>query len=189
MKNLFALVCLCIVVYSPVTHAGERDRQECPVGLVSGLTLDDEFGPGSQQVTRCIKVRDHIKVVFSLNTLCGNSNCTRAYGANNIQNALKDYEITHGISQSDYEVIAVVYGAGYPLILNNNAQTPHATTNPFQAEIQSLLDNGVKVQFCQNTARSRGVKLDQMIAGVTFVTAGVTSIADYQALGYSYIQP
>ena len=66
---------------------------------------------------------------------------------------------------------------------------------------------GVKFYFCQNTTRAylcqpgtaitslpkyllTGVAAtDQMIDGMEYTTAGLTSIADFQAQGYQYIQP
>ena len=189
MKKLIALWVLSVMFYSPFVSAGESKSAQCPVGLVSGMTLDEEFGPGTQQATRCIKIREKVKVVFVLNKLCANTACTQGYGINNIENVIEDYEVTHGMSRSDYDIVVVVYGPGYPLVLNNQSPTPHATTNPFQAKIQGLLDKGIKIQFCQNTARAQTVKFNQLMPGITFVTGGITAAADYQALGYSVILP
>jgi len=55
--------------------------------------------------------------------------------------------------------------------------------------MEGLIANGIKVVFCQNTARSKGVTTDQLIPGVGDVTAGVSAIVDFQALGYRYVQP
>lgn len=50
---------------------------------------------------------------------------------------------------------------------------------------KDLLDHGVSIYLCQNTARSMDIKLHQLIDGVQFVTAGVTAIGDLQLQGYA----
>jgi intracellular sulfur oxidation DsrE/DsrF family protein len=70
---------------------------------------------------------------------------------------------------------------------------------------------GVKFYFCQNTTRAYLAQdpanpanyntslpkfsedgawaTDQIIPGIEYTTAGLTSLADFQARGYQYIQP
>ncbi len=162
---------------------------ECPVGLVNGLTIDAEFGPGSKDVTRCLEKVEKVKVVYQVNQKCKNSACKKPYAIGNMNNAINDYKITHGMDDEDFKLVAVVHSAGWPLILNNNAQNPNTQTNPFQNQVEALLAKGVDIYFCQNTARAKGVKKEQMIPGIQFVTAGVTALADFQLEGYAFIQP
>ncbi len=190
MKKLFVL--LTVVVWGiSVNAVYASDEAECPVGLVSGMTLDAEFGPGTQAITRCITKRNKLKVVYQINKECRSDKCAKPYAVGNIVNAIKDYEITHGMKAGkDYEVVAIVHSGGWKLILDNASTDPHASGyNLFQPQVQNLLDKGVKILFCQNTARNKNVKTSNMIAGVGYVTAGVTAIADLQAIGYNYVQP
>ena len=46
---------------------------KCPVNLINGLTLDDEFGAGSAAITRCL-AKDEIKVVYQINKFCNDAN-------------------------------------------------------------------------------------------------------------------
>ena len=196
MKSISILFfSLFLGVTSQTALASDSDP-DCPVGLLNGMTLDDEFGPGTAALTRCISKRDQVKVVYQINQQCKNSACTKPYAIGNIINAINDYEITHGMSADEYEIVAVVHSGGWPLILNNDAGVdgsgaPTGTRrhNNFQPEMEALLAKGVRVVFCQNTARSKGVRTDDLIPGVEYVTAGVTALADYQALGYSFVQP
>ncbi|MHB1186062.1 DsrE family protein [Thiobacillus sp.] len=174
----------------------KRGNNECPVGLVSGMSLDDEFGPGSQELTRCIKKRHDVKMVVQIFQLCANgaATCTSPYALGNISNILDDYEITHGMKAGrDYEVVAVLHGSGGRMALKGN---------PFESQVKGLMARGVKFYFCQNTTRGfirAGIlpnyqatgnsATDQLIEGMQYTTAGLTSIADFQALGYQYIQP
>lgn len=190
MKKLFVLFTVLIWGITTQVALADDTSSQCPVGLVNGMTLDDEFGAGTQALTRCIAKRDRVRVVYQINVECKDANCTSPYAIGNINNAIKDYEITHGMKMGDnFRLVAIVHSGGWPLILNNNATNKHARDNRFQAAIEGLIAKGVKVLFCQNTARSKKVSTDQLIAGVGYVTAGVTAIADYQQIGYSYVQP
>ncbi len=163
---------------------------DCPVGLLNGKTLDEEFGPGTQQITRCLEKREDVKVLYQINKACRDEACSRPYALGNIRNAINDYKITHGMALGKgFDIVAIVHSGGAPLVLDNNSSTPSSITNPFQDQMQALLDAGVKVYFCQNTARSKGIVTNQLIPGIKYITAGVTAIADFQLLGYAYVQP
>jgi len=208
MKTLLAVL-MAGLVSMPVL-ADDNDKKgnnECPVGLVSGKTLDEEFGPGTadrsgtQELTKCIKKRHKVKMVVQLNQ--GNG-----YGLGNITNIIDDYEITHGMVRGrDYEIVAVIHSAGGMMALKDkvsmNAQGVEVHRNASQETIKTLMGKGVKFYFCQNTTRAfvrNGIlptyagdanvsATAELIPGMLYTTAGLTSIADFQAQGYQYIQP
>lgn len=171
------------------------NAEECPDNLVQSGVIDAEFGAGAQAVTRCLRnqgERRSLKVVYQVNQQCKDSKCTAGYALGNINNAIKDYEITHGMTQGEnYEINAVVHGGGWTQIVQDGATLDNGNMvqNPFQGAVEALLAKGVKIYFCQNTARSKGVKLHNMIPGVEFVTSGVTALADFQSIGYMLVQP
>lgn len=209
LKKTAVIALLAAFAATPALAQDKGGNNECPVGLVSGLALDDEFGPGTQELTRCIKRRHNVKVVIQVNQKCADTACTRAYALGNISNILDDYEITHGMRPGkDFEVVAVVHSGGGDLLLQNGYQfndTVKGTVtiaNPFQGAVQDLMDRGVRFLFCQNTTRGfmnsgklpswqqgEGSATDAVIPGVEYTTAGVSAIADFQKLGYEYIQP
>lgn len=195
MKLLNAtLSALMIGLVSMPVLAAQGGNTECPVGLVSGMTLDAEFGPGTQELTKCIKTRHQVKMVVQLNQ--GNG-----YGLGNIKNIIQDYEITHGMVRGrDYEIVAVIHSGGGVMALKdeglNGAGQPVAGRNPYQGKIEELMAQGVKFYFCQNTTRAYlgtrvpvGGATAELIPGMLYTTAGLTSIADFQVQGYQYIQP
>ena len=214
--KLYRILLATVLVSLSCTPALARQagNNECPVGYVNDLSLDAEFGPGTQELTRCIKRRHNVKVVVQLNQFCqdaaGNVDraaCTRPYGLGNIVNLLNDYEITHGMTPGrDFEVVAVLYaGGGYLAVKDdsyNGAGTLVSGRNPFQDQVEALMQRGVTFYFCQNTTRSfvasgylpnyqaTGIAAtDQLIEGMRYATGGVTAILDFQKLGYEYIQP
>lgn len=184
------LITLCAALCGPaIAHATDDFNEDCPVGLVSGKTLDEEFGPGTSAITRCLEKRSRVKVVFNINQFCTN-NCTQPYALGNVVNAINDYEITHGMKRGrDYEIVAVLYSAGADFAVTGNA---------FQTQVEGLLNKGVKFYLCQNTARRKGIKTDQLIQttdvngitrGIEYITSGVTALADFQSLGYAEVHP
>ncbi len=188
----------------------QEGNTECPVGLVKDLSLNDEFGPGTQELTKCIKKRHQVKMVVQINQFCTNqANCANTpYALGNISNIIDDYEITHGMKAGrDYEIVAVLHSPGGLMALKdssyNGAGVLVSGRNPFEQRIKDLMAQGVKFYFCQNTTRAylnNGTlpkfngdpnmsATAQLIAGMQYTTAGLTSIADFQAQGYQYIQP
>lgn len=166
-----------------------RSNVACPVGFVSGLPLDEEFGPGVSALTHCNRVRHDVKVVFQLNS------ATNCYGLGNIVNVIDDYEITEGMVRGrDYEIAAIVHGAGGEMVVKDGV---NGYANDCQARVEDLIARGVKFYFSQNRARAylrvgrltSGMVVDQVIDGVEYVPAGLGAIADFEARGWQYIQP
>jgi intracellular sulfur oxidation DsrE/DsrF family protein len=221
-KSVFAQACLfavalCGLGVSGVASAGDSNN-ECPVGLVNGLTLNDEFGPGTSDLTKCLDRRHNVKVVMQINQFCRdavpNAECksspsSRAYALGNIRNMIKDFEDTHGMRRGvDYKIVAVVHSGGGALVLKDNGYDGnginHAVSgrNQFQTLVEGLIADGVEFYFCQNTTRgyirnntwpsvseTTGGATAEIIDGVKYTTAGVTAIAEFQQRGYEYVQP
>lgn len=198
--------------FTGAASAAKGGNNECPVELVNDQELDEEFGPETEALTRCLKRRHQVKVVMQINRFCrdnvSNAECAdnRAYALGNIRNMIKDYEITHGMEQGkDYEIVAVVHsGGGWQMLKDEGYKGGGAWVtgrNKFEAQVSDLIAKGVKFYFCQNTTRSfvgKGIlpagdvmmgATGEMIDGVLFTTAGVTAIADFQSQGYTYVQP
>lgn len=189
-------------------------NNECPVGVLpnspgdASTTLNQEFGEGTSNLTRCLSRRHDVKLLVQVNQYCGNSACTRAYALHNIYNVIADYETTYGMRPGkDYEIVAVVHSGGGPLVVKNGTTGDgvHVVTNAFQGDVEDLMNKGVKFYFCMNTTRgmqkSGFLPADATSALVTsvddngvehsvhYVTAGITALADFQQRGYQYVQP
>lgn len=187
------------LLFAGSVQAGERpnhhSNQACPVGLVKGLTLDDEFGPGVGTLTQCNDKRHNVKIVFQLNTSQVANAPANCYGLGNITNVIDDYEITHGMVRGrDYQIAAIVHSGGGPLVVKNGV---NGYNNLCQGMVEALIAKGVKFYFCQNTTRAflgngrltAGMVNDQVINGVEYVTAGLGALADFQSSGWKYVQP
>jgi len=154
------------------------------------ISVDQKFGDGTQAVTRCLAKAEEVKVLYQVNTLCDDAACTKPYALGNVLNHITDLEVTHGLNAKDYEIVLVIHAGGWNLVLDPAKGHPDAASNIFAAKVVDLLKRpSVKIYFCQNTASSHKVTLDQMIAGIGFVTSGVSAISDFQEVEYQYIQP
>jgi len=192
LLNLALAAALAGLVSMPALAAGQGNT-ECPVGEVSGMSLDEEFGPGTSDITKCIKKRAQVKMVVQINQ--GNG-----YGLGNISNIIDDYEVTHGMVRGrDYKIVAVIHSGGGMMALkdkvttNSSGQVVHR--NAFEGTIKALMGKGVKFYFCQNTTRAyvkNGILPNfegdpnvsataELIEGMEYTTAGLTSIADFEA--------
>lgn len=200
---------------------GNNSYIACPVGLVTGKTIDEEFGTGINDITRCLENREKIKMVMQVNNACrdtgvivdGNTGgykldnhanrCKpgRGYGIAQMAKMIKDWVITHGIPAEKLDLNIIVHGGGGTMLLNN-------PNNKLLPEVNALLNGGVegakvKFHFCMNTVRGMVKKIqatqnpnmtipgfvNMVIPGVTYVTGGLTALADFQEEGYIYIQP
>ena len=180
--------------FTVTASAGKGGNKECPVDLVNGLTLNQEFGEGSAEITHCLKRRHKVKLVVQVNQYCARTDadgvCIRPYALNNIVNVINDYEVTNGMIQGrDYEIAAIVHSSGGTLLLDPLGGHPNAENNQFAQNVEELMDAGVKFYFCQNTARGMHVTTPQLIPGVEYVTAGISALADFQSNGWTYVQP
>jgi len=174
---------------NPATTNPESD-EACPVGLVSGMTLVDEFGQYAADNTRCIKTRHDVKTLFAINQF--ENSPGSVYALRQMQNVYNDYTITDGmVPGKDFHMVAIVHGSGGKLLLNNPA------INPYIGLVKNLMAEGVTFYFCENTVRGfiragllvPGDVESGVIPGTKFVTAGLSAISDFQSLGYQYDEP
>lgn len=190
----FTAVALFLI---PAHHLFADDHGQgskvCPVGLVSGMTLDTEFGPGTSAITHCLERRHDVKLVLQINQYCldnvPNAQCARPFGLIHAANMVDDYDITHGmVPGRDYEFVVIAHTGGGPLMLKES---------PYAEQVRKLQARGVKFYMCQNATRALirngtlllGDATSHLIENVEYVTAGVTAIVDFEKRGYRYVQP
>lgn len=211
MKKLFSLFLIFGLSLNTQVVLADDDNdsdEACPVGLVKGLTLDDEFGAGTSEITKCLENRKRIKLVMQVNKACRDTtvistntgyalenharSCrdNRGYGIAQMKNMFADYTITHGIPAKKLDLNIIVHGGGGTMLLN----TPW---NKLKPAVMDLMAKGVKFYFCQNTVRGMAGNMNispaqltgMVLPGVEYVTAGLTAVADFQKEGYKYVQP
>jgi intracellular sulfur oxidation DsrE/DsrF family protein len=187
---------------APALADGQRaSNVECPVASpYPDGSFQDKFGDDVLDKLRCNKRRSVVKMVMQVNAALDSKD--RMYGFRNLPNIIKDLDITHEVKKR--KIAVVVHSGGYPLILDPSADNPHpnawindqVVNAPFGAlgltgaeAVEKLIDMGVEVYFCLNTAAAVGITTDQILPGVKFVPAGLSAIVDFQYQGYKYVQP
>lgn len=184
------------LLFAASVQAGGKHNSNnaCPVGLVNGMDLDTEFGPGTAALTKCLDKRRGVKLVFQING-------APPFGLGNIKNVIDDFEITHGMVRGrDYEIAAIVHSAGGTTVVKSSVLLAHGKpANAGEALVHELIGKGVKFYFCQNTMRAymtpangtltAGNAHAEIIEGVRYVTAGLDALTDFQSRGWVYVQP
>ena len=186
---VFLLVAISALLVDAQSNGSDpSEGSKCP----SSLKLNQEFGSETKKNTRCLANKSDVKLLVHIQRHCaiddGKGECTESHALNVVVNAMKDYEETHGMKRGKDYHIAVVFnskGAIFGLDPSADKANKLAKENHSAGVVKDLLDAGVSIYVCQNTARSMGVKQYQLIDGVQFVTAAVTAIGDLQHQGYS----
>ena len=186
----------------------DDNKGECIVGQVNEMSLADEFGADVPNITRCLKETGEVKLVMQINKACRDTTVVstntgyrlenharscgdnRGYGIAQLKNMIKDYKITHNIEAEKIDLRIVVHGGGGTMLLD-------MPWNKLKPAVKALMADGVKFYFCMNTVRGMARKMgltssqlvSKVIPGVEYVTAGLTAVADFQEVGYNYVQP
>jgi len=83
-----------------------------------------------------------------------------------------------GAANVDIEIVA--YGPGIGMLKMDSVAN---------SRVAEMLKAGVKVVACENTMRNQKLSKDDMEAGISYASAGVTEIMRLQQAGWSYIRP
>lgn len=220
-----SLALLGLLMGGQAAYAGHH--QECPVGdfnqpyvmangnliddpNVLNLTMDEEFGAGTQAITHCLSHRKKAKVVVAINgahptNKNGVTETDKARFLSNIEYMRENYEDVHGMKiGEDVKVIAVASNSGallmtthHPAWMRDAAEGDPACpmkpvagktcSNPFRPLVERAQQIGVKFYLCQMASRVLGIKKAYKIDGVQFVPGGHIAVADFQMDGYSLI--
>jgi len=180
---------------------------------VGGLTMDEEFGEGTQAITRCIVKRSKARVVVSINGAHpmdknGNINLNKARFLSNIEYFRENYEDVNNMKiGEDVKVVAVAASSGALLLTTEHpawmrAKTSNTDltcmsdevrfagktcTNPFRDLVERAQQIGVEFYICQMASRTLGIKKATVIPGVSFVPGAHLAVADFQQIGYALI--
>lgn len=223
---LNGLAVLSLTMSGGVAMADD-DNKECPVGdynqpyvmsngtviddpNVLNLTMDEEFGAGTQAITRCLRNRKKAKVLVAINgahptNKNGIAQTDSARFLSNIEYMRENYEDVHGMKiGDDVKVVAVASNSGALLMTTHHPawmrpagegdpacpMKPVAgmtCANPFRHLVERAQQIGVKFYLCQMASRVLGIKKANKIDGVDFVPGGHIAVADFQMDGYALI--
>lgn len=222
VKIYIALVALALA------NNAMADDKECPINnynqpyvmangtvvddpVVLERTMDEEFGPGAQEITHCLDNRKNAKVIVAINGAHpsdknGNAQLNNARFLSNIEYMRENYEDVHNMKiGQDIDVIAVASSSGallmtthHPAWMRDKASVMDpgcpmkpvdgkTCSNPFRGLVERAQEIGVKFYLCQMASRVLGIKMGNKIPGVNFVPGGHIAVADFQMEGYALI--
>ena len=104
----------------------------------------------------------------------------------------------NAVGADNLDIKVVLHGNGLALLLDpdslkNLPKFKHANANDeLAAKIDSLREQGVSFNVCENTVRGRKVDLESDLYNVDkkdVVPSGVAEVAKLQSMGYVYIKP
>ena len=116
----------------------------------------------------------------------------QAGGLKNIQNHI------NAVGAKNLDIKVVLHGHGLSLLLDPESLSKlkkfkHANADEkMMARVDSLKDQGVSFNVCNNTIRGRKVDLEGDLYNVEksdVVPSGVAEVAKLQLMGYAYIKP
>ena len=178
MKRIYCQIGMLgvLLAFALPAFADDESNVACPVESPYDVTFQEKFGYDVLESLRCNERRSKVRMVMQVNAY---EQGGKPYGFRNLNNIIKDFEITHGID--NWKIAIVVHSGGGDFVLNGNK---------YEALVSGFVANpNVDVYFCLNTAAAKGWTTDMIIPGVKFVPAGLSAIMDFQYQGYKYIQP
>jgi uncharacterized protein len=97
------------------------------------------------------------------------------------------YLRNHLEADPNAQIVVVGHAAGVDFLMKG-AKT--AKGNEFREAVENLELAGVKFRVCEITLRERGMKREQFLPEVAFVTSGVAEISRLQQReGFAYLKP
>uniref|UniRef100_A0A7S3L3Z3 Uncharacterized protein n=1 Tax=Amphora coffeiformis TaxID=265554 RepID=A0A7S3L3Z3_9STRA len=118
VRFVYFTVLLACCLVSASGRKGSEKKKQYPVGLVSGKTPLQEFGAAAVEQTHYLSeattdAKQKIRDVWHITAICHDptqrtlADCaanSRAHSLRNVNNAVTDYVVTHGIDPENIEV-------------------------------------------------------------------------------------
>lgn len=92
-----------------------------------------------------------------------------------------------GVEQADIKVAVVIHGKASLDVVSDEAWKAHGKegTNPTAAMAREMLDKGVRIILCGQSAAAFGVTNDQLVPGVEMALSAIVAHALLQQEGYT----
>ena len=127
----------------------------------------------------------------------GRDPSARTYGEQKVVYHLNDHAQVEGALRSignhvdavgaeRIRLAVVAHGKGMDFLL---AGWKDAAGKDYAAQVQELVDRGVRFMVCEVTVTRRKIDRSTVNPLAVFVPSGVAAVAELQAQGYAYIRP
>lgn len=143
--------------------------------------------PGGEREIVPIQVRQDLCLVYQVTDDQAHEGVNK--GLFYAKKLIDTYE-REGIDLTEVEMHVVYHGTGLAAVVNDEARARLGVEggNPNGRILAELLKRGVKVELCENTMRTKGVKPEEVLDGVNLVVGAYPRLVDLQLTGCAYIK-
>lgn len=188
------MLIVALIATAAQVYATEKTDSNSPTGCPDKAvkTMDEQFGVGAADLTECLAIRRELKVVVAWNS-ADLYKSGIGLQVKNSENISANYETMYGLrAGTDYHLVIIGYGKGASWLLNDEAynKTYGVTTgNPSRQTVEAMVNKGLALLMCQNTMKNNAWSTTDLLPGIKMVPSGVAAVLDYQARGYTYLNP
>ena len=94
-----------------------------------------------------------------------------------------------GVPKENLNVVVAVHGGAIWTIMNDELYfEKFGVANPHTPLYKELLDNSVRVVVCSQSMFKRKIAKDQLIPGLEVATSALTTLTQYQLMGYALLR-
>ena len=179
------MLCVLAILAAPGSLAAQ---QQPPNG--SGIT---QSGPIIQSTGRSVQVDDPtFKIpdghVFKAVYVIDRADTAEANQQLTTIARFLNLHARNGVAKERSHAAAVVHGSGWMSLLSDSAYGARfgGKTNPSKRLVEELLANNVQLVLCGQTAGFRGVKREELIAGVQIAISAMSALNVFQTQGYQF---
>ena len=102
---------------------------------------------------------------------------------------LLNLHVMGGVPKENLNVVVAVHGGAIWTIMNDELyREKFGVANPHTPLYKELLDNGVRVVVCSQSMFKRKIAKDQLIPGLEVATSALTTLTQYQLMGYALLR-
>lgn len=144
----------------------------------------EDFGPHAavEGITR-VPAETEFAVAFDVAELAKEGERNKS-----IESAARfiNMHVAAGVPEDNIRVAVVVHGKAVLDLLDPEGRTAHETgDNASAAMIRAMLDEGVRLIVCGQSATAQGVSQEELIPGVEMALSAMTAFALLQQAGYT----
>ncbi len=190
-------IALGSIMLVSTSFANAGSKHSCPENAKSAM--DASFGSTvngdlTSDITKCLSVREEIKVVVNVSSNAVNGKNGINQQINNVRNMVNNYEDMYGLVNGEgYRIAVVIHGAAAKFGLDGSVYDAKFNTtggnDPTVNTLKNLIAKGVHVYMCQNSMRANGFVTADLVPGIEEVPAGVTAVADFGMRDWVVLTP
>ena len=102
---------------------------------------------------------------------------------------LINLHVMGGVPKENLNVVVAVHGGAIWTIMNDQLyREKFGVANPHTPLYKELLDNRVRVVVCSQSMFKRKIAKDQLIPGLEVATSALTTLTQFQLMGYALLR-